>query len=64
MKSRSVIMSYSGDGLLSKEEILSEFERSKYKSVDLFEVPYRRYKSNSRISDGKINEYIFIGKLG
>ena len=63
MKSRSVIMSYSGDGLLSKEEILSEFERSKYKSVDLFEVPYRRYKSNSRISDGKINEYIFIGKL-
>ena len=63
LKSRSVIMSYSSDGLLSKEEILDEFERSKYRHAELIQVPHRRYKSNSRTSNRKINEYIFIAKL-
>jgi len=62
LKSKVVILSYNSEGLLSKEEILKIFKKSKFKEVKLYEFPYRRFKSNHHTDNNKIKEYIFVAK--
>ena len=62
LNSEFVVMSYSSEGLLSKDEIFEVFEESKFKKVKLHEFPYRRFKSNRASGDRRVREYVFIGR--
>lgn len=62
LKAKYAILSYNSEGLLSKDEITKIFKKSKLKRVKLYELPYRRFKSNHNSLNNKIKEYIFVGK--
>lgn len=62
LKAKNIILSYNSEGLLSKDEIIKIFEKSRLKEAKLYEFPYRRFKSNHNSHNNKIKEYIFVWK--
>ncbi len=62
IKSSYIIMSYSSEGLLSVEEIITEFE--KYGNVKVYKEKYRRFKTNAwtELNTG-LNELLFICEI-
>jgi len=55
-------LSYSSDGLISKDEIISLFEKAGLYGIKLYEFQYRRFKSNKNTHKNLVKEYIFIGR--
>ena len=62
LKTKYIILSYNSEGLLSKDEILSIFNKANLKGIKLYEFPYRRFKSNKNIHNNEIKEYLFVGR--
>ena len=56
----TIILSYNSEGLLKKEEILTKM--SDFGSVDFYDIPYPRFRSNINTEKSNINEYLFILK--
>jgi len=63
LKVRYIILSYNSEGLLSKDEIIEIFKKSKLEGVKLYEFSYRRFKSNHNSHNNKIKEYVFVGRV-
>ncbi len=62
-KSKYVVMSYSSDGIMSKNDILDIFKNSlKSNSIVLEEIPYRKFKRTKHDSKGTLYEYLIFGK--
>ncbi|MDB2438669.1 DNA adenine methylase [Hellea sp.] len=57
MQCPKFLISYSEDGLLSKNELVELF--SEFGSVRVSELNYQRFKSNKGGQGGKLNEYVF-----
>jgi adenine-specific DNA-methyltransferase len=62
IKAKYIILSYSSDGLISKDEIISLFEKAGLHNVKLYEFKYRRFKSNKNTHKNLVKEYIFVGR--
>jgi adenine-specific DNA-methyltransferase len=62
LKAKYVILSYSSDGLISKDEIVSLFEEAGLYNVKFYEFQYRRFKSNKNTHRDSVKEYIFVGR--
>jgi adenine-specific DNA-methyltransferase len=60
LKCNTIIMSYSNDGLLSKDKI-KEILDTKY-HTEIYEIKYKRFKSNSNTDQKDIVEYVFCGR--
>ncbi len=59
-KAEHIIMSYSSDGIMSKEFILNVFKRYGYQdSIELIEIPYKKYRNYKTFSDDQHFEYLF-----
>ena len=56
------LVSYSEDGLLELEELVSLF--SEFGSVTVYRIPFARFKSNSGGAGGVVTEYLFHVGLG
>jgi len=63
LNTRTILISYNSEGIMSKEDIIDIFKLSKYKFNKLYIFPYKRFKSNSKTYSNKIEEYIFTGGL-
>lgn len=61
MKCPQFLISYSEDGLLHKEELISFF--SEFGLVEFFEIDYQRFKSNNSKLSKDMKEYLFYIKL-
>tara|TARA_B100000161_G_scaffold76123_1_gene52507 strand:+ start:617 stop:1636 length:1020 start_codon:yes stop_codon:yes gene_type:complete len=62
-KSKYVVMSYSSDGIVSKNDILDIFKNSlQSDSVVLEEIPYRKFKRTKNDSNDSLYEYLIFGK--
>lgn len=57
-KFNNIILSYSSDGILSKDEIIEIFKDNKCKNINLHEINYRKYQG-ARKSGSQVIEYIF-----
>jgi adenine-specific DNA-methyltransferase len=62
VKAKYIILSYSSDGLISKDEIISLFEKAGLYGIKLYEFQYRRFKSNKNTHKNFVKEYIFVGR--
>lgn len=51
------LISYSEDGLLSKEEVISLLEQ--FGTVELKEFPHQRFRSNNSVLSSTVTEYLF-----
>lgn len=59
LKTKHIVVSYSSDGLLSKEDILDLLRKNSISdSVECIEVDYRRYKSKI-VKKSNVIEYLF-----
>ena len=62
-KAKHVILSYSSDGLMTKEYILNVLRRHCEKdSVECIEIPYKKYRNYKTYKDNEHYEYLFYGK--
>lgn len=62
-KAKHVILSYSSDGLMTKEYILNVLRRHCEKdSVECIEIPYKKYRNYKTHKDNEHYEYLFYGK--
>lgn len=62
-KASHIVFSYSSDGLMSKDFILNVLKRYCYKdSVDVKEIPYKKYQNYKTDVKDSHFEYIFYGK--
>lgn len=62
-KSKYVVMSYSSDGIMSKDDILGIFKNSlQSDSIVLEEIPYRKFKRTKSDSKDNLYEYLIFGK--
>ena len=62
-KSKYVILSYSSDGIMSKNDILDIFKSSlQSDSIVLEEIPYRKFKRTKSDSKDNLYEYLIFGK--
>lgn len=62
-KAKHVILSYSSDGLMTKEYILNVLRRHCEKdSVECIEIPYKKYRNYKTHKDNDHYEYLFYGK--
>lgn len=62
-KAKHIVMSYSSDGIMSKEFILNIFKRYGYEdSIKLIEIPYKKYRNFKTFSEDAHFEYIFYVK--
>ena len=62
-KSKYIVMSYSSDGIMSKNDILNIFKDSiKANSVIIEEIPYRKFKRTKQGSKDTLYEYLIFGK--
>lgn len=61
MNCQQYLISYSEDGLLTKEELVSFF--SGYGSVEFYEINYQRFRSNNSKLSKNMKEYLFYIKL-
>ena len=56
-------MSYSSDGIISKDDILDIFKNSlQSDSIVLEEIPYRKFKRKKHGSKDTLYEYLIFGK--
>ena len=56
-------MSYSSDGIVSKNDILDIFKNSlQSDSVVIEEIPYRKFKRTKNDSNDNLYEYLIFGK--
>lgn len=60
MKCNQFLISYSEDGLLSKDELKELFSR--FGKVDFYEIDYQRFKSNQSKLSKNMKEYLFYIK--
>lgn len=58
---KSVVMSYSNEGILRLDDIINIF-KNKYNVVQRIEIPYKRFMSNSSGSPGNTVEYVIVGQ--
>lgn len=61
MHCQQFLISYSEDGLLSREELIEFF--SSFGSVELYEIDYQRFKSNNSKLSKNMKEYVFYLNL-
>jgi len=61
-KSKFCFLSYNNEGLLSKNQILSIFERSDFQNIKCFEFEYKKFKSNRNADSEMLIEYLFVGR--
>lgn len=62
-KAKHIILSYSSDGLMSKEFILSVFKRHcKSDTVECIEIPYKKYRNYKTVTTDEHFEYLFYGE--
>ena len=62
-KSKYVVMSYSSDGIMSKDDILDIFKNSlRSDSIVLEEIPYRKFKRTKQGSSDTLYEFLIFGK--
>lgn len=60
-KAKYILMSYSSDGLMSKEFILNVLKRYGYaETLDFIEIPYKKYRNSKTTSTNKHYEYLFF----
>ncbi len=62
LRAKYAVVSYSNEGLLSTEEMLSVFEQ--FGTVKIFEFPYRRYKSKLPRNEGGLKEQLYFIDFG
>jgi len=60
MKCKTFLISYSSEGLLSKEDMIGLFE--KFGDVSVREFSQKRFKSRNETAEDKITEYLFCLK--
>lgn len=61
LKTKYVILSYNSEGLLSKDDIFSIFDKvGKFEFKYFREVEYRRFKSHNNVKRNNVKEYIFV----
>lgn len=59
-KASHIIVSYSSDGLMTKEYISNVLRRyGKQKTLIIYEIPYKKYRNSRTFSDDKHFEYLF-----
>lgn len=62
-KAKHIILSYSSDGLMSKEFILNVLRRHcKLESVECIEIPYKKYRNYKTFTTDEHFEYLFYGE--
>ena len=62
-KAKHIIMSYSDEGLLSKDYIQNVFKRYCVKdSIEVKEIKYKKYRNHRTKTESQHNEYIFYGE--
>ena len=62
LRAKYIILSYSSEGLLSKNEIKDIYEKIGLEYIKIHEFPYRRFKSNENTKHNEVMEYIFTGR--
>jgi adenine-specific DNA-methyltransferase len=63
VNAKTVLISYSSDGILKKDEIIDIIKSSKFKFVSVYDFAYRKFKSNQKNANGILFEYIFVGVI-
>lgn len=59
-KAKHIVMSYSSDGIMSKEYILNVLKRyGKEDTLSLIEIPYKKYRNYKTASKDEHFEYVF-----
>ena len=62
-KAKHIILSYSSDGLMSKEFILNVLRRHcKIDTIDCIEIPYKKYRNYKTFTTDEHFEYLFYGE--
>ena len=62
-KAKYIILSYSSDGLMSKEFILNVLKRyCKSETVECIEIPYKKYRNYKTLTTDEHFEYLFYGE--
>lgn len=62
-KAKYIILSYSSDGLMSKEFILNVLKRHcKSDTVECIEIPYKKYRNYKTLTTDEHFEYLFYGE--
>ncbi len=61
LKAKYIIISYNSEGLLSKNQIIQILRESCVKNIKVYNIPYRRFKSNNNSKENIVTEFIFIG---
>ena len=62
-KAKHIILSYSSDGLMSKEFILNVLKRHCIaNTVECIEIPYKKYRNYKTFTTDEHFEYLFYGK--
>lgn len=62
-KAKYIILSYSSDGLMSKEFILNVLKRyCKSDTVECIEIPYKKYRNYKTSTTDEHYEYLFYGE--
>ena len=56
----TIILSYNSEGLLKKEEIFVKM--NKFGTVDFYDIPYARFRSNTNTEKSAVSEYLFVLK--
>lgn len=61
-KAKYILMSYSSDGLMSKEFILNVFRRYCIEnSIECLEINYKKYRNSKTLNKAEHFEYLFFG---
>ena len=61
INTKYIFMSYSSDSLLSKPEIVNLLTSSGWKNLVIYSEDYKKFKSNKKVTDTNVCEYIFCG---
>jgi len=62
-KAKHIVMSYSSDGLMSKEYIINVLKRYCYAdSIEAIDIPYKQYLNSRAKKDETHFEYLFYGR--
>jgi adenine-specific DNA-methyltransferase len=62
IKSRYLFISYSSQGILSKEQIIQILNKFRSRVI-VSEHPYQKFKSNENCSENLVTEYLFCSEL-
>jgi adenine-specific DNA-methyltransferase len=53
-------LSYSSDGILTKQQILDAFEETGWNQAECIEIPYKKFKAGNYEGGGEVVEYLFL----